>query len=160
MQGSQKIYVASSWRNMVQPAVVHMLRSMGHEVYDFKNPEPGNHGFSWKQVSGKPPEAWTEDDYFKALDHPIARDGFSRDMTALRNCDSCVLVLPCGRSAHLELGHANGAGKSTYVILPPDFDGPDLMYLMCNRILRSANDLFDVFPTVPGSRLHGMESEQ
>ena len=33
-----KIYVASSWRNVFQQDVVAILRDLGHEVYDFKNP--------------------------------------------------------------------------------------------------------------------------
>ena len=33
-----KIYVASSWRNVFQQDVVNILRDLGHEVYDFKNP--------------------------------------------------------------------------------------------------------------------------
>lgn len=40
-----KIYVASSWRNNRQPDVVKFLRDLGHEVYDFKNPKPGDDGF-------------------------------------------------------------------------------------------------------------------
>lgn len=41
-----KIYVASSWRNERQPEVVEHLRSFGYEVYDFRNPAPGDTGFS------------------------------------------------------------------------------------------------------------------
>lgn len=36
-----KIYVASSWRNVFQQDVVDILRNLGHEVYDFKNPHMG-----------------------------------------------------------------------------------------------------------------------
>lgn len=36
-----KIYVASSWRNVFQQDVVGILRDLGHEVYDFKNPPHG-----------------------------------------------------------------------------------------------------------------------
>ena len=36
-----KIYVASSWRNPHQPAIVEELRVAGHEVYDFRNPPGG-----------------------------------------------------------------------------------------------------------------------
>ena len=36
-----KIYVASSWRNVFQQDVVDILRDLGHEVYDFKNPPHG-----------------------------------------------------------------------------------------------------------------------
>ena len=37
-----KIYVASSWRNLLQPGIVLALRRCGHEVYDFRNPAPGD----------------------------------------------------------------------------------------------------------------------
>ena len=43
------VYVASSWRNPIQPAVCAALRSAGIDHYDFKNPEGGT-GFSWKEV--------------------------------------------------------------------------------------------------------------
>ena len=36
-----KTYVASSWRNPFQQEVVNILRDLGHEVYDFKNPHMG-----------------------------------------------------------------------------------------------------------------------
>lgn len=48
------IYVASSWRNLLQPGIVVALRRCGHDVYDFRNPAPGNKGFAWAahRVSG------------------------------------------------------------------------------------------------------------
>jgi len=33
---NRKIYVASSWRNAQQPAVVNALVAAGNEVYDFR----------------------------------------------------------------------------------------------------------------------------
>jgi hypothetical protein len=45
-----KLYVASSWRNPLQPTIVHALRRSGHEVYDFRNPKEGDTGFGWQQV--------------------------------------------------------------------------------------------------------------
>lgn len=33
--------------------------------------------------------------------------------------DTCVLALPCGRSAHLEAGWMSGAGKKLIVYMPP-----------------------------------------
>ena len=44
------IYVASSWRNHVQPMIVEALRGDGHEVYDFRNP-PDAAGFGWGQLN-------------------------------------------------------------------------------------------------------------
>lgn len=115
-----KIYVASSWRNPWQPEVVRELRASGCEVYDFRNPVPGDNGFSWSEIDPNWKQ-WRPDVYRRVLNSPVAERGFSYDMTALRECDACVLVLPCGNSAHLELGWAIGAGKRTAVLFPHGF---------------------------------------
>lgn len=115
-----RIYVASSWRNPWQPAVVQQLRTWGHEVYDFREPEPGVTGFAWSDISPVWQE-WRPAAYRRALTHEVAEEGFRRDMDALRSCDACVLVLPCGNSAHLELGWAAGAEKKTAVLFPFGF---------------------------------------
>lgn len=118
------IYVASSWRNPWQPGVVALLRDYGHEVYDFREPEPGVRGFAWSDVDPKWKE-WSPRAYREALaTHPAALDGFRRDMDALEFCDACVLVLPCGSSAHLELGYAVGYGKKTAVLFPHGISTP------------------------------------
>jgi hypothetical protein len=127
-----KIYVASSWRNIVmQQVVVNALRKDGHEVYDFTSPAVGVAGFSWQQVDED--RSWLKEPtrFREGLQHPVAQDGFARDMEALRACDACVLVLPCGRSAHLELGWACGAGKRAVVLLDAPVSEPELMYLAC-----------------------------
>lgn len=126
-----KIYLASSWRNARQPAVLAALREAGHEVYDFRNPVPGDNGFSWRSTSGRPTGEWSVSDYTEALAHPVAQRGFGYDMSALRWCDACVLVLPCGRSAHMEFGWAVGAGKRG-LVLCENLDEPELMYLMAD----------------------------
>ena len=41
--------------------------------------------------------------------------------------DTAVLLLPAGRSGHLELGYALGTGKSTHVIMD-DPERWDVMY--------------------------------
>jgi hypothetical protein len=126
------IYVASSWRNNYQPAVVERLRSEGHTVYDFKQPKPGDNGFHWSDID---PDwkNWDGARFRDALNHPIAIGGFNSDMNALMACDACVLVLPCGRSAHLELGWACGAGKKTAVLLEGQNE-PELMYRMLSLV--------------------------
>ena len=123
-----KIYVASSWRNTVQPLVVATLRAAGHEVYDFRNPRAGDTGFHWSEID---PEwkQWSPRRFREALDHDIAQDGFMSDFTAMRWADACVLVLPCGRSAHLEAGWFVGAGKPLAILLDEGSE-PELMYRM------------------------------
>lgn len=123
-----RIYVASSWRNMRQPKVVAALQRAGHEVYDFRNPGPGKRGFGWREVQPEPPP-WTPEQYADALRHPRAQEGFALDHAAMEWADAFVLVLPCGRSAHLELGWACGKGKRAYILLEERVDEPELMYL-------------------------------
>lgn len=125
-----RIYVASSWRNQHQPSVVAALREGGHEVYDFKDED----GFHWSEVD---PD-WQEWPaaiclYMEGLAHPAAERGFARDMDALKWCDACVYVMPCGVSASLEAGWACGAGKRVIVYVP-ELKEPDLMVKMAELI--------------------------
>lgn len=133
------VYVASSWRNSMQPAVVRTLRAAGIDCYDFRNPAPGETGFAWSDID---PDwlKWTADQYVAALNDPIAEQGFRRDFDAMNRADTFVLVLPCGRSAHLELGWAVGAGKRT-AILTQDGEEPELMAKMVDHIATSVFDL-------------------
>lgn len=138
-----RIYLASSWRNPFYDTVLSFLRSRSHDVYDFK--EDGG-AFHWREV---------DPDYqyghlcqgsklLTLLDHPLAKEGFKADMNALRNCEVCVLLLPCGRSAHLEAGWARGAGKRLYVLAREDkapLYEPELMYSMSDEIVTSIYDL-------------------
>lgn len=137
----RKIYVASSWRNANQVNVVKDLRLDGHEVYDFKNPRPGNQGFAWKQIDPKW-EGWDPEAYRKCLDHPIAKAGFASDFNAMKWADTFVLVLPCGRSAHLELGWACGQGKQTLILL--DRMEPELMAKMVDHICINMDEVREI----------------
>lgn len=123
-----RVYVASSWRNEYQPAVVEMLRSVGHDVYDFRNP-PNGSGFSWRAADPTyiPGSKCDFDTYVRLLGSPVARKGFESDMQALVDADVVVYVLPCGRSASWEFGYAMGQGKGCYVLWIGEHE-PDLMF--------------------------------
>ena len=140
-----KIYVASSWRNPLQPAIVHALRRCGHDVYDFRHPKPGDDGFTWKQVGAGTafvdkvaPATWRT-----MLQHQRAIEGYAQDIGHVHWCDACVYVLPCGRSASFELGYAMGQGKRGYVVAFEDVE-PELMFREAT-IITKMDELFDVF---------------
>lgn len=132
------VYVASSWRNPLQDAVVATLRAAGIDCYDFKNPDGGT-GFAWSSIDPDW-ESWTAAQYIEALEHPLAIAGYASDFAAMERADTFVLVLPCGRSAHLELGWAAGQGKRT-AILTHDGEEPELMARMVDHISPSLFDL-------------------
>ncbi|MFA6605104.1 MAG: hypothetical protein WCS88_03860 [Patescibacteria group bacterium] len=131
-----RIYLASSWRNPHQQHVVGLLRLAGHLVYDFREPNgDGEIGFQWSEIDPNW-KRWSPAQFIEGLRHPVAVRGCSRDMAALIEADACILVLPCGRSAHLELGIANGMGKRTAILLSGD-DEPELMYATCDAVCES-----------------------
>lgn len=139
-----RVYVASSWRNPIQDVIVTVLRTAHFEVYDFKNPAPGDNGFGWHEIDPAW-QKWDSTSFRSALAHPTAERGFGLDMAALRWCDACVLVLPCGRSAHLELGWACGAGKRTMALVL-DAVGPhepELMYKMLDAVCTSQHEMLE-----------------
>lgn len=132
-----RIYVASSWRNTRQPSVVKALRAEGHEVYDFRD-----HGFGWHEID-EDWQSWSPSKYRDMLDHPRAAQGFGKDKGALDWADATVLVAPCGRSAHLEIGYAMGQGKFTAILLE-DRQEPELMYRLATSICLGVPELVQV----------------
>lgn len=126
------VYVASSWRNKEQLRVVAALREAGIDTYDFRNPGEGESGFSWRQVGDigyKHGDTWDAYRIGVALDHPAARHGFDLDFGAMKKASACVLVMPCGRSAHIEAGYFVGAGKPLHILLTASAE-PELMWRM------------------------------
>ncbi len=136
-----KIYVASSWRNKYFPAVVEALRAKGHEVYDFRNPPHGGNGFRWTDIDEKALE-WSFDEYSEGLHHPKAERQFKADLEALEWADTCVLVLPSGRSAHTEAGWMAGAGRRVFVYIP-EMQEPELMYKLFDGVIGSLDELLE-----------------
>lgn len=145
-----RIYVASSWRNSLQPAVVLLLREQQHDVYDFRNPPPPGQpdGFRWSDIDGGW-QSWNPKQYREALKNPIARRGYEADITALRACDACVMVLPCGRSANWEFGYAMGQGKMGVVVQLSN-EEPELMYSEAT-IVTSSLELLEIFARRPNA---------
>lgn len=136
-----RIYVASSWRNAYQPEVVAALRAAGHEVYDFRNPKDNPGGFHWADVDGNW-LSWEPAEYIRNLTHPVAEKGFQADKDAMLWAEACVLVLPCGRSAHTEAGWMAGAGKRVVAYIPEMVE-PELMYKLFASVAGSLEELVE-----------------
>lgn len=142
----RRIYVASSWRNEYQPDVVDALRAHDFEVYDFKNPTVGYHnpdglphGFQWSEIDPNW-QAWTPQEYREALMHPLSEQGFKSDADAMRWADTCVLVLPSGRSAHIEAGWMAGTRRRLYILTYGENE-PELMYKLATGICLDLGEL-------------------
>lgn len=131
-----KIYLASSWKNPFYEDVRNFLELLGHSVYDFKNPE---YAFNWREF-----QLFGASDYLHVLRQHRCLVAFHRDMEALRSCDTCILLLPCGKSAHMEAGWARGAGKRLIIFVNDRELDPYLMHLMADAFVKSIAELREV----------------
>ena len=86
---------------------------------------------------------WKTDEFVDAIKWgpQLIEDGFHLDKSALDQCDTCVLLLPCGRSAHLEVGYAIGQGKPTIIVLDQEKFEPELMYLLADAVVPNLTGL-------------------
>lgn len=135
----RNIYLASSWKN--EPfynQVLRALRDAGHSVYDFRTAKAN---FRWEEMDLNW-EQWTPDQFIEAISTDQSIDAFESDLDALEACDTCVLVLPAGNSAHLELGFAAGAGKDAYTLVNAGFKA-DLM-VMVGHVISSVEELLEM----------------
>ena len=116
-----KVYPASRGRNARYPDIVKAIREAGHPVYDFR---AANSGFRWS--------CQTYEEYIRELEtDPAVAAAFKRDKDALVWADVCVLILPCGKSVHLEAAYASAQGKPVIVKFDlTELLQPELMYLL------------------------------
>jgi nucleoside 2-deoxyribosyltransferase len=130
----RKIYLASSWKNAENVRyLARLLRSLGHEVFDFSDAENRLDGFDkfvfgakqWAEFSGKKPD---EIEYKDFLTWTPTQRAFKSDRAGLDWADTVVLLLPSGRSSHLEAGYGVGKGKELFILGDLPFGEFDAMY--------------------------------
>ncbi len=125
------LYIASSWRNEHHASVVTRLRRDGLRVYDYRNPEAGNRGFNWKEIDPNC-ALWAPNRAVVELGRPGPKAAFALDGAAMLASEACLLLLPSGRSAHLEAGWFAGKGRSLYVLVTES--GPtEVPYLLATK---------------------------
>lgn len=117
------IYIIGALRNPEVPRVANWLRREGFEVFD-----------DWYGVGPEADEYWQ--DYEKergrrfdaALAGAHAQNTFRFDLANIEKCDTGILILPAGKSAHLELGYMVGRGKRGYILFDKEPERYDIMY--------------------------------
>lgn len=122
MSMKRKIYLASSWKNKNKVrGLAWLLRRWGHEVFDFTDPESHTvEGVEKYVFDGKAFAAFRGQDpatvdWIDFLTWDPSRRAFRSDKAGLDWSDTVVLVLPSGRSSHLEAGYGVGKGKDLFI---------------------------------------------
>lgn len=78
---------------------------------------------------------------FESLDlkSDIVLNMFNEDMEAEKNSNNFLLVLPAGKSGHIEAGVAYGLGKKCLAI--GEYDATDSLYNIFDEIFLNMNEL-------------------
>lgn len=153
-----RIYISSSWKNGTQPALVRELRKRGHKVYDFRHPQGRNDRNVWESVSSRKGlrKAYDQNmiqpsDFDEFLSDKKAIERFNEHFEAMSDADTCVMILPCGRSSHAEAGWMAGRGKRVFVFDTEQYVKPELMYLMFDGYTYDVEDIYKwVSEPIPG----------
>lgn len=132
---SKVLYLIGSLRNERIPALAKRLRKECEDIEVFDDwfaagPEADDCWKTYEQDRGRT--------YQEALNGYAARNVFAFDKRNLDRCTHALLVLPAGKSGHMEIMYATyGVGAKTAILLDPEDVRWDVMYQFVPTIIDS-----------------------
>jgi hypothetical protein len=121
-QPIKKIYIIGALKNSDIPEIAAQIRP-NYDVFDqwiTPGPDADQYLFEYAKKRG-----WN---YKEALTCYAARNNFEFDKRHIDSSDIVIMVMPCGKSGHLELGYSIGAGKEAHILFDKEPERFDLMY--------------------------------
>lgn len=131
-----KVYVIGSLRNDFVPHLGIELRKHGFDCFDDWHSNGREADDRWQGYEQRRGRSFAD-----ALKAPVAQNTFGLDKRMLDWCDAAVLVLPAGKSAHMELGYAIGRGKLGYILLDKEPERFDVMYAFAEAVVGTVDEL-------------------
>jgi nucleoside 2-deoxyribosyltransferase len=132
----KSLYVIGSLRNPSIAKFSNELASLGIEAFS-----------SWAGAGKFADDEWKSYqtarglNYGQALKEYATRHVFSFDKYHLDRTDGAVLLLPAGRSGHLELGYTLGRGKPGFIVFEKmPKDRWDVMYCFATAVYFSRKE--------------------
>jgi len=125
----KKLYLIGSLRNFLIPAYGNKLRELGFDVFD-----------DWFAAGPEADDKWQEYEttrgrtYSEALKGHAARHVYKFDLFHLNAANLGVLIMPAGKSGHLELGYLAGQGKPCYILFNEEPERWDVMYQFMDAV--------------------------
>ena len=134
------IYLIGSLRNEKIPELAKKIRQLNldYEVFDdwfSPGPEADDFWRKYEKIRGST--------YREALNNYAARHIFEFDKFHIDRSQIGVLYMPCGKSAHLELGYMIGSGKRGYILFDKEPERWDVMVSFATNIFFNENELFE-----------------
>ncbi len=131
-------FIAWRWRNKEQILyLTKLIREKGKTVYCFAedkeyidavDPDPEQFMIKFEAL-----ENWQQD--------PMVKQIFEEDMDGLKSSENFILLLPAGKSAHMEAGIAYGMGKKC--ILVGEQKETESLYLIFSETYASIEEFID-----------------
>jgi hypothetical protein len=132
----KSIYLIGALKNTKIPLYGNRLRAEGYDIFDdwiSPGPEADTYLYEYEKLRGH--------GYKEALRGYAAQHNFTFDKFHIDRCDAAIMVMPCGKSGHLELGYAIGCGKPGYILFEEEPARFDLMYNFATDIFFDIEDL-------------------
>lgn len=136
----RSIYVIGSLRNPNVIDCAGSLRSIGMDVFDdwvSAGPEADDYLRDYYRHRGL--------SYSEVLNSYAAKHIFEFDKYHLDRCDSTVLVMPAGKSGHLELGYVIGRGKPGYILMDGEPERVDIMHSFATKVFMNKEEMLEYF---------------
>jgi hypothetical protein len=130
------IYIIGSLRNDRAAVVANELRSEGFNIFDdwhSQGTDADDHWARYEKRRGR--------NYREALEGKAANHAFQFDYNHLLMCSAAVMVMPAGKSAHLELGWVLGKSKPGFILLDGEPDRFELMVKFATAICYDVEEL-------------------
>lgn len=132
------VYVIGSLRNPQVPLVAEAIRAAGYDAFDdwyAAGPEADDYWQKYEKARGH--------SFIEALDGYAANHVFSYDDSHITRTEMSVLVLPAGKSGHLEFGVSRGRGKPGFILLDKEPERFDVMYRYATRVVIGVPQLIE-----------------
>lgn len=133
----KSFYIIGSLRNQAIVSFANDLQGQGYEAFaDWITPGPDADDYlrDYAKARGL--------NYKQTLQTYAAKHVFEFDKSHLNRTDAAVMLMPAGRSGHLELGYVRGLGKPGYIIFDKEPDRVDVMYQFASEIFFSKEEFF------------------
>lgn len=133
-----QVYLVGSLRNSEVPELAVFLRNATEwNVFDdwfAAGPEADDHWKTYERHRGRT--------YEEALKGAAAKNVFNFDRQHISESSHVLLVMPAGKSGHMEVAWAAGIGKKTAILLESNTDDRwDVMYQFVDRVFRTREDV-------------------
>lgn len=142
------IYVIGSLKNEKIPHIAKELReTLGVEVFDdwfSPGPEADDFWRKYEKIRGS--------SYKQALSNWAGKHVFEFDKHHIDRLGIGVMVMPTGKSGHLELGYMLGQGKKGYILFDKEPERWDVMYQFASGIFFDKDELINELIIVTGAQ--------